>query len=140
LVAPKAYAREAEKLAQNLFLAPSTIAQYAALEAFSEQTLEICEARRVEFIRRRDFLVPALRALGFSIPVVPQGAFYVYADSGELAEDSRTLARRALDEVGVAITPGLDFGQWRPERHIRFAYTTSLDALKEGVECLARIV
>ncbi len=140
LVASLPYAREAEKLAQNLFLAPPTVAQYAALEAFTKETLEICEARREEFARRRDYLVPALRTLGLSIHVVPRGAFYVYADCSRLGEDSRILATRALEEVGVAITPGHDFGDRQPEHHIRFAYTTSVEALEEGVRRLAGII
>lgn len=140
LVAPPGHARAAEKLAQNLFLAPSSIAQYAALEAFSDETLAICEARRGAFAERRDFLLPALRELGFAVHAEPQGAFYIYADCSGLAADSRSLAARAIEEAGVAVTPGIDFGQWRPEAHVRFAYTTSRADLEEGLERLSRIL
>jgi len=137
LVVPQTHTREAEKLAQNLFLAPSTPAQYAALAAFADETRDILETRRSEFQRRRDFLVPALRSLGFEIPVTPEGAFYVYADSSRFGRDSFNLAQRAIEQAGVAITPGIDFGRWRAEEHIRFAYTTSLERLEEGVRRLA---
>ncbi|HXF67844.1 MAG TPA: pyridoxal phosphate-dependent aminotransferase [Burkholderiales bacterium] len=133
MVAPRAYVREIEKLAQNLYLAPPTLAQHAALAAFEPGTLAILEARVKEFKARRDYLVPALRALGFDIPVTPQGAFYIYAGCGRLTGDSFAFARELLEQAGVAITPGIDFGSNAPERHVRFAYTNSLERLQEGV-------
>jgi aspartate/methionine/tyrosine aminotransferase len=138
LVAPEEYVREAEKLAQNLFLSPSTPAQYAALAAFSPEAMEIFEARRQEFQKRRDFLLPALRELGFHIPVTPAGAFYLYADCSHFTDDSYQFAMTLLETAGVAITPGLDFGQYKANHHVRFAYTTSLENLEEGVERLRR--
>ena len=133
LVAPARFVREIEKLAQNLYIAPSTIAQHAALAAFRPDTLAILEARRVEFSRRRDILLPGLRALGFGIAAEPQGAFYVYADSSALDGDSFRLAGRLLEEAGVAATPGLDFGANAPERHMRFAYTVDAARIEEGL-------
>ncbi|MGE5385694.1 MAG: pyridoxal phosphate-dependent aminotransferase [Betaproteobacteria bacterium] len=124
LVVPEAYLRDVEKLAQNLFISPSTPAQHATLAAFQPETLAILEARRAEFRRRRDFLAPALEAIGFRITAQPQGAFYLYCDSSALAPDSFALATRLLEEAGVATTPGLDFGAHRPESHLRIAYTT----------------
>jgi aspartate/methionine/tyrosine aminotransferase len=137
LVAPERFVPQLDKLAQNLFLAAPTPAQYAALAAFEPATLEILEARRAEFRRRRDFLIPELRALGFGVPAVPEGAFYVYADSSKLAADSFALTTRMLDAAGVAFTPGIDFGAHEPERHVRFAYTASIDRLQEGIRRLA---
>jgi len=134
LVAPEPYVQALDTLAQNIFLAAPTPAQHAALAAFSPQTLEILAARRAAFQARRDFLVPALRELGFEVPVTPQGAFYVYAQSGRFAEDSQALARGLLEGPGVAVTPGIDFGDHRPGDHLRFAYTTSLERLEQGVE------
>lgn len=138
IVVPETHVREIEKLAQNAFICPSAPAQYAALAAFRSDTLAVLEARRQEFKRRRDFLVPALRELGFRIPLMPQGAFYIYAGCERFSSDSTDFALRLLEEAGVAITPGLDFGFNRPERHVRFAYTRSLEDLKEGVESIAR--
>ncbi len=138
LVAPEDYVDAVEKLAQNLFLAASTPAQYAALAAFTPATAAIFEARRREFLARRDFLLPALRELGFHIPVTPDGAFYLYADCGRFTDDSYGFALRLLEETGVAITPGIDFGNHLPHRHIRFAYTNAIPQLAEGVERLRR--
>ena len=140
LVAPERYLGELDKLAQNLYLAAPTPSQHAALAAFEPETLAILEARRKEFKARRDYLVPALRGLGFDIPVTPQGAFYVYAGCGGLTRDSLAFARDLLERAGVAITPGIDFGANAPERHVRFAYTNSIARLKEGVARIAQFV
>jgi aspartate/methionine/tyrosine aminotransferase len=137
LVAPEAYVREADKLAQNIFLAASTISQYAALAAFKPATREILAEHREAFRERRDFLLPALRELGFDIPVTPAGAFYLYADCSRFTDDSYAFAYDLLEQAGVAVTPGRDFGANKPERHVRFAYTTSLEKLEQGVERLA---
>jgi aspartate/methionine/tyrosine aminotransferase len=137
LVAPEACVNDLDMLAQNLFLAAPTPAQYAALAAFETEALEILEQRRAEFRARRDFLLPALRNLGFQIPVEPQGAFYLYADCSRLTGDSYAFAHDLLEQAGVAITPGVDFGRFRAAQHVRFAYTTSLDQLEEGVQRIA---
>ena len=134
LVAPQDFIDPLDRLAQNIFLSAPTLSQYAALNAFSPETLAILEQRRQAFEARRDFLLPALRQLGFTIPVTPQGAFYLYAGCGELTDDSQVFARRLLEQAGVAVTPGLDFGAHRPGAHLRFAYTTDLPQLAEGVE------
>ena len=136
LVAPDDGVGDAEKLAQNLYLAASTPAQYAALAAFTPEAQAIFEERRREFQARRDFLLPALRELGFHIPVTPDGAFYLYADCSRFTDDSYGFALRLLEETGVAITPGIDFGYHRPQRHVRFAYTNAIPRLAEGVERL----
>jgi len=140
LVAPAGYVRELDKLAQNLYLAPPTPAQHAALAAFEPETLAILEDRAREFKARRDYLVPELRRLGFEIPVMPQGAFYVYAGCGKLTQDSYGFARDLLERAGVAITPGVDFGANAPERHVRFAYTNSIERLQEGVARIAQFL
>jgi len=137
MVIPEAYVRDVEKLAQNLTLCPSTPAQHAALAAFAPETIAILEGRRSEFRRRRDFLAPALEAIGFRITARPEGAFYLYCDCSTLADDSFALAKDLLEKTGVAATPGLDFGSNQPEKHIRFAYTTGVDRLAEAVERLS---
>jgi len=140
LVVPQGYLREIEKLAQNAYICASAPAQYAAIAAFRPETLEVLEERRAEFQRRRDFMVPALRELGFRIPIVPQGAFYIYAGCEKFGLDSSAFALRVLEEAGVAITPGLDFGTNRPERHVRIAYTRSMEELEDGVRRIAKLV
>ena len=138
LVVPPAYSREVEKLAQNLFISPSTPAQHAALAAFDAETMNIVEQRRVEFQARRDFLMPALRGIGFEIPVEPQGAFYIYAQIDKLSDDSFALSRHILQNAHVAITPGKDFGSNAPEKHIRIAYTQTIPRLTEAIERIGR--
>jgi aspartate/methionine/tyrosine aminotransferase len=138
MVAPAAYVSDLDKLAQNVYLAPPTPAQYAALAAFDPETLAILDARREEFRARRDYLVPALRKLGFEIPQTPQGAFYIYAGCSRLTHDSFAFARDLLENAGVAITPGIDFGANRAAEHVRFAYTNSIDRLQEGVARIER--
>jgi len=137
LVVPPRLVRDVEKLAQNLFISPSTVAQHAALACFAPETLAIVEARRRELDERRKFLVPALQSVGFKVPVVPEGAFYVYADSSALAPDSFDLARRILREAHIAMTPGKDFGHHEPERHMRIAYTQPVARLQEAIRRLA---
>ncbi|MFB1486649.1 MULTISPECIES: aminotransferase class I/II-fold pyridoxal phosphate-dependent enzyme [unclassified Thiocapsa] len=123
-----------ERMAQNLFIAANTPAQRAALAAFDPATIEILETRRLAFQRRRDRLLPALRDLGFGIPVQPSGAFYLYARLPEGLEiDSMTFTSRLLEEAGVALTPGYDFGRHDAGRHVRFAYTREIADLDNGV-------
>jgi aspartate/methionine/tyrosine aminotransferase len=140
LVAPPHLVRTIETLAQNLYISPSAVAQHAGIACFEPATLAIVEARRRELDERRRFLVPALESVGFRVPVVPQGAFYVYADSSALSNDSFALARRILAEAHVAVTPGKDFGAHEPERHIRIAYTQPVARLKEAIDRIGRLL
>lgn len=140
LVAPEDGVRDIEKLAQNLFICPSQPAQLAALAALEPETIAIAEARRDELRQRRDYLVPALRRLGFGVPVVPDGAFYVYADCSALAPDSTAFALRILEEAGVAVTPGIDFGTCNADRYVRFAYTQPIARLEEAIARIGRLV
>ena len=138
LVAPPEAVADLEKLAQNLYISAPSMAQYAALACFEPQTLAILEERRTEFGRRRDFLLPALRELGFGIAVEPEGAFYLYADISAFGGDAFAFCRHFLETEHVAITPGLDFGRFQSGHHVRFAYTQSLPRLQEAVERIAR--
>ncbi|NOZ10125.1 MAG: pyridoxal phosphate-dependent aminotransferase [Gammaproteobacteria bacterium] len=133
LVSPPDYVAAIDKLAQNIFLATSTPAQYAALATFGPGVEAELQDRVGVFHQRRDYLLSALIELGFKIPVIPQGAFYLYADCSDLTDDSFGLATALLEQAGVAITPGLDFGDHRASQHVRFSYTTSIDELKEGL-------
>ena len=138
LVVPERFARDVEKLAQNLFIAPSTPAQHAALAAFQPDTLALLENRRAEFGRRRDFLVPEIEKLGFKISAKPEGAFYLYADCSALTSDSERFAHDLLETAGVALTPGIDFGSNAPKSHVRLAYTTDTERLAEAIDRLRR--
>ena len=134
LVAPQDYIDPIERLAQNIFIAPATPAQYAALAAFEEETISELERRRLVFKERRDYLLPALTELGLGISSAPQGAFYLYADCSSIAADSQAFANELLEQQGVAITPGMDFGEHNASRYVRISYANELDRLKEGVE------
>lgn len=144
LVVPDSLVPTFEKLAQNLFICAPTVAQHAALACFRPEALAIFEERRREFQRRRDFLVPALRTLGFGVPVMPDGAFYVYADIAGLAHplrgDSAALSMAVLDTAHVAIVPGDDFGVAAPQRHVRFSYATKYERIEEAVARLERLL
>ncbi|CTP90584.1 hypothetical protein XTPLMG728_2620 [Xanthomonas translucens pv. poae] len=138
LVAPRAAVPSLEKLAQNLYISASSIAQHAALACFLPETLQILKARRAEFGQRRDYLLPALRALGLRIDVEPQGAFYLYADVSAFTDDAQAFCAHFLETEHVAFTPGVDFGQYRAHQHVRIAYTQSLPRLQEAVARIAR--
>ncbi len=138
LVAPESAIPELEKLAQNIYISAPTLSQHAALACFEADTLAIFEQRRAEFARRRDYLLPALRALGFKIEVEPQGAFYLYADISGFGGDAFDFCRHILETEYVAITPGVDFGRSRAGQHVRFAYTQSVPRLEQAVARIAR--
>lgn len=138
LVAPPAAVPDLEKLAQNLYISASSIAQHAALACFSEASMAIFEQRREAFRQRRDFLLPALRELGFRIEIEPQGAFYLYADVSAFTDDAQAFCAHFLETEHVAFTPGLDFGFHRANQHVRLAYTQEVPRLQEAVARIAR--
>ncbi len=140
VVAPLGLVPILDRLAQNLFLAAPTVSQYAALAAFAPETLAILDERRQVFRQRRDYLAGALSSLGFEVAARPDGAFYLYVDCARITGDSFALSEALLEQAGVAVTPGRDFGRHGAERHLRFAYTTSLDRLREGVARIARFL
>lgn len=138
LVAPPAAVPDLEKLAQNLYISASSIAQHAALACFSAESMAIFEQRRQAFQQRRDYLLPALRELGFRIDVEPQGAFYLYADVSAFTDDAQAFCNHFLETEHVAFTPGLDFGFHRANQHVRLAYTQEVPRLQEAVARIAR--
>jgi aspartate/methionine/tyrosine aminotransferase len=134
LIVPERFAKRVESLAQNIFISAPACSQYAALAAFAEDNFAELERRRLEFQKRRDFLCIKLQELGFRLAAKPDGAFYLYADCSLFGYDSFDLAWRLLEEVGVAVTPGKDFGNYKASCHVRFAYTAPIQELAEGVE------
>ncbi len=134
LVAPKWAVPALDKLAQNLFLAPSTPAQYAALALFDDHCISLLEGRRGEFSQRLNYLLPELEKMGFVIEAKPQGAFYIYADIRAFSDDSMTFCLALLEQEAVAITPGIDFSPSNGHHFVRFAYTADIPRLKEAVK------
>ena len=141
LVVPPGLVSTFEKLAQNLFICASSLAQHAALACFEPETLEIYEVRRLAFAQRRDFIVPALRTLGLDVPVMPDGAFYAWLDCSRFGH-SDVLAARLLEQANVSLVPGHDFGMNEPHRWMRLSYATGIESLREAVSrieaCLGR--
>ncbi|MEO8278165.1 MAG: pyridoxal phosphate-dependent aminotransferase [Ideonella sp.] len=144
LVLPRALVPAIEKLAQNLFICPSTLAQHAALACFEPESIAEYERRRAEFRKRRDLLVPALDALGLSVPVMPDGAFYAWADCSRFADltagGSWDFAYQLMHKAHIAVTPGRDFGRHDIARFVRFSYASSLDQLDEALRRLAVVL
>lgn len=140
IVVPERIVPQIEKLAQNLFICASSVAQHAALACFTPETMAIYENRKAEFKRRRDYIVPALRALGFGIPVMPDGAFYVYADCSRFTDDADAFAKEVLTQAGVVIVPGLDFGPATADTYVRLSYANSFENLQEAVARLSQFL
>jgi aspartate/methionine/tyrosine aminotransferase len=136
VVAPPHAVPDLEKLAQNLYISPNGVAQAAAVACFTDETYAIADARVHEFDLRRRYLTGALRALGFKVPVDPDGGFFVYADCSAIAKDSAAFALDVLDATGVAFAPGKDFGQFRAHEHVRIAYAVAMPKLQEAVHRL----
>lgn len=132
IIVPKEQVRHAEIVAQNLFISAPTLSQYGALEAFDEAYLESIKA---EFKARRDFLYAELSEL-FEIDAKPEGAFYIWANISKYSDDSFAFAKELLENIHVATTPGIDFGSNGTRHYLRFAYTRSIEHMREGVERL----
>ncbi|AHE98832.1 aminotransferase class I/II-fold pyridoxal phosphate-dependent enzyme [Thioalkalivibrio paradoxus] len=140
MVVPEHWIEPVRRLAQNLFVAPSTLAQEAALAAFEPETDALLQARVRELAERRDFLLEALPSLGLPVRARPGGAFYLYADSTGYGADSEQLCARLLREAAVALTPGTDFSPAGGRDHVRIAYTQPRDRLAEAVARMARVL
>ena len=141
LVVPEALVPVVERLAQNLFICASTVAQYAALACFEPDSIAEYERRRAEFKARRDWFIPQLEALGLPVPVVPDGAFYAWADCSAFGErfgitGSWDFAFELMKRAHVAVTPGRDFGSAETSRFVRFSTASSMAHLEQAVERL----
>jgi aspartate/methionine/tyrosine aminotransferase len=138
LVVPEVLVDVVERLAQNLFICASTVSQQAALACFEADSLALYEQRRAEFKARRDYFIPALNDLGLTVPVMPDGAFYAWADCSTACarlglKDSWDFAHAALHQAHVAITPGRDFGSFETAQFVRFSTANSMDELHTAI-------
>jgi aspartate/methionine/tyrosine aminotransferase len=140
LVLPEALVPAVERLAQNLYICPSTVAQHAALACFEPEAIAEYERRRGEFRARRDFLVPALESIGLPVPVLPDGAFYAWADCSRHSASSWDFCFDLMRRAHVAVTPGRDFGRQGSERYIRLSYASSMDRLQLAIERLRAVL
>ena len=145
LVVPDALVPAVERLAQNLFICASTVSQHAALACFEAQSIAEYERRRAEFKTRRDYFVPALNALGLTVPVMPDGAFYAWADCTAAAhklgiQGSWDFAFEVMNRANVAITPGRDFGSADTARYVRFSTARSMAELQTAIARLQTLL
>ncbi len=145
MVVPDAMVPVVERLAQNLFICASTVSQQAALACFEAESIAEYERRRAEFKARRDYFIPALQSLGLNVPVMPDGAFYAWADCTDAAQrlgvqGSWDFALEVMRRSHVAITPGRDFGSFEPERFVRFSTANSMEQLQESVARLRKLL
>ncbi len=145
LVVPEALAPVIERIAQNLFICASTVAQHAALACFEPESLAEYERRRTAFKERRDYFIPELNRLGLTVPVMPDGAFYAYADCTAAASKLKVggswdFAFELMQRAHIAVTPGRDFGQAAPERFVRFSTASSMEHLREAVARLEEVL
>jgi aspartate/methionine/tyrosine aminotransferase len=138
VVAPKPLMAPLERLSQNLFISPSSLAQQAALAAFSVESLAVAESYRQQFREQARFLIPQLCQLGFRLPAQPDGAFYGYFDVSGLTHDSYQFCLDLCDQAGVLMAPGRDFGDFQAERYVRVSFTKPLDVLAQGVDRISR--
>ena len=145
MVVPEPLVAVIERLAQNLFICPSTVSQYAAMACFEQSSVTEYERRRAEFKARRDYFIPALNALGLSVPVMPDGAFYAWADCSSVFEklkvkDSWDLSFEIMQRAHVAVTPGRDFGTVSAPNFIRFSTASSMAQLQIAIERLKALL
>ncbi len=145
LVVPQDLVPVVERLAQNLFICPSSIAQHAAMACFEPESLAEYERRRAEFKARRDYFIPALQSLGFGLPVQPDGAFYAWADCSAACatlgvKDSWDFAYAVMNQAHVAITPGKDFGTAQTQNFVRFSTASSMEQLQTAVARLRSLL
>jgi len=144
-VLPPSLVPVVERLAQNLFICPSAIAQYAALACFEPESIAIYETRRAAFQARRDYFVPALQQLGLEVPVVPDGAFYAWADCTQASaklgvQGSWDCAFALMERAHVAVTPGRDFGHFQTGQFIRFSTASSMEQLETAIARLRQLL
>ncbi|MEN9437126.1 MAG: hypothetical protein RIR09_1781, partial [Pseudomonadota bacterium] len=145
MVVPEVLVPVIERLAQNLFICPSTIAQHAAMACFEPESLALFEQRRSEFKARRDYFIPELQAMGLTVPVVPDGAFYAWADCSAACaklglQSSWEFAFEMMHKAHVAITPGRDFGSAQTQHFVRFSTASSMEHLQQAVARLRAVL
>lgn len=134
LVAPEKFIEKIEHLAQNLYISNSDIAQDAVLSAFSPDVVSQLDSNLIHYKEQKDYLMNELLRIGFKIPVEPKGAFYIYADASNFTDDSYKFCWKILEDIGVAIAPGLDFGNYRSNIHVRFSFPKTINIMSEGIK------
>jgi aspartate/methionine/tyrosine aminotransferase len=130
IVVPQHKIRDAEIVAQNLYISAPTLSQYGALEAFDDEHLKLV---RETFLKRRDYLYSELNEI-FRVENRPQGAFYIWCDISKYSSNSFDFAKELLDKCHIGVTPGVDFGTNNTNKYLRFAYTRDIEHIKIGID------
>jgi aspartate/methionine/tyrosine aminotransferase len=136
VIAPREFIRPMQKIQQNLFISASSFAQWGALVGLKEAGEDI-QRMKETYDRRRRFLIPKLKNLGFGITVEPTGAFYILANAKKFSQNSYKLAFDILQEAKVGVAPGIDFGTGA-QGYLRFSYANSMENIEEGMNRLQR--
>ena len=140
LIAPDQAVDPLIRIAQNLFICPSVVAQAAATAAFCEEAVEEADRRSLDLAKKRSLMSEGLTALGFRIPASPDGAFYLFAEVPEGAPEAESFCEQALQQVGVAMTPGIDFGDNGTERLVRISCAQPTSVLCDALQRLRGLV
>ncbi|QIM48880.1 pyridoxal phosphate-dependent aminotransferase [Pusillimonas sp. DMV24BSW_D] len=140
MIVPETMIAAIDKLAASLTICAPSLAQHAALSCFEPEVMRVYENRRLSFKQRRDYLVPELEKMGLTVPVKPDGAFYVYADVSRHSNDSEAFSQQMLAQAHVAAVPGRDFGPAHAQKMLRFSYTLGLNRLEEAVGRIAQFL
>ena len=135
LIVPEALTRTIERLSQNLYIAPPTVSQVAALGAFDG--IDELEEIKSCYARNRALLLNELPQAGFPNILPADGAFYLYADTSHLTDDSAAFAQAMLREIGVAATPGIDFDPERGRSYLRLSYAGAEREMREAATRIA---
>jgi aspartate/methionine/tyrosine aminotransferase len=136
-VVPERAVEVMERLAQNYYICPSTLAQKAALQCFTPSSLAVCESRRASLIARKKLILAGLQKCGLHVPVYPDGAFYVYIDVSSTGLSAMKFCERVLQEAHVALTPGNDFGEYQGDQYVRLSFASAESELEDGLHRLA---
>ncbi len=140
IIAPKDFIPHIEKLSSSLNICAPTLAQHAAIACFTDEAMQIYRERKQAFKERRDYLLTELARLNLPVPVKPDGAFYIYVDISHYSDNSMDFCHRLLNEAGIAVTPGVDFGPAWANKMIRISYATAIDRLKEAIARLEKFL
>jgi aspartate/methionine/tyrosine aminotransferase len=140
LIAPPEYMRVLQTLQQNFMISASHFGQEAAITALtSEEVVKDLEKMRNIYDERRQFTLKRVREIGLEVAVEPTGAFYIFANAKKFTRDSYSFAFEILENAGVGVTPGIDFGS-NGEGYIRFSYANSLENIAAGMNRLEKFL
>ncbi len=138
LIAPLEYIRPLQNIQQNFFICANSFVQHAGVAALRGPQEHVQEMVAT-YDKRRRYMLKRLREIGFKVRSEPDGAYYILADARAFDDDSLKLSRRILEEAGVAVTPGIDFGDGA-EGYLRFSYANSLENIEEGMRRIEELL